>query len=173
MVGHIPHFIRRFGSPMNFDTATFETAHRSIVKDLFVVTNKSEDAASQMMNHLSIIDRISAVIDDGERNKNKSQLSNGSGADKPLARVDLFHEDNEAESIEDAESEDDDDVTSADDSSSPRIIFSKEDLNIEGRQISLWDDLLRLSGLRTRENVRLVRSIRQLKCFKSQLFVSS
>jgi DNA-binding SARP family transcriptional activator len=140
MVGHLPHFIRRFGSPMNFDTGTFETAHRTNVKDLFGLTNKSEDAAAQMMKHLSIIENISWEIDEYDRMQKKNRKN----------KV----EDAEEEFNSDLESVDSDDeqpeviVTK-----NPMIIFTKNGMSIENSQVPILQDLLDRSGLKTTENV--------------------
>lgn len=56
MVSHIPDFIQTFGHPMNYDTGSFESAHRFNVKGIFKLTNKSQDAATQMLRHLSCIE---------------------------------------------------------------------------------------------------------------------
>lgn len=33
ILNHIPHLIKRFGAPANWDTATYETSHKSFVKE--------------------------------------------------------------------------------------------------------------------------------------------
>lgn len=62
MVSHIPHFIRRFGSPKNFDTSSFEMAHKFFVKQLFTLTNKGESAPEQMMKKLSIQETCATIL---------------------------------------------------------------------------------------------------------------
>jgi hypothetical protein len=46
---------------MNYDTGAFETAHRFNVKAIFKLTNKSQDAAHQMLGHLSCIETCNVL----------------------------------------------------------------------------------------------------------------
>jgi len=61
LVAHIPEFIKSFGHPMNYDTGSFESAHRFNVKGIFRLTNKSQDAAYQMLRHLSNIETCNVL----------------------------------------------------------------------------------------------------------------
>lgn len=46
---------------MNYDTGTFESAHKWNVKGIFKLTNKSQDAAAQMLKHLSTIETCNVL----------------------------------------------------------------------------------------------------------------
>ncbi len=63
MLSHIPGLIEMFGDPMSFDTATFESAHKFNVKLMFKLTNKSRDAASQMIKHLAAVETCNVICE--------------------------------------------------------------------------------------------------------------
>lgn len=159
LLAHIPEFIKSFGHPMNYDTGTFESAHKWNVKGIFKLTNKSQDAASQMMRHLSTIEtcNVLSFLYDRQNGLHTSHsefdCENNDDFETELTRdMSLFGDDQD----DGSENEDNDDSNEKHGSEEDRC-FVVIPVCSNPRKSTIMDDILRdlteISGLRDEKEV--------------------
>lgn len=138
---------------MNYDTGAFESAHKFNVKGIFRLTNKSQDAANQMLRHLANIETcnvVSYVYDKTTGSKTTTIETN------PNTNIEIEME--RAMHVRDEEDKSEHDETEKDSSiiheARAFVVIPKiKSRALEVEQDDLLQDLLRVTGVAQRTEV--------------------